>query len=53
MPMKITPMINSKKLKNPAVTVAPPKFAWSVVNESTTRINPRIRINHDMMCAIL
>jgi hypothetical protein len=52
MPTKIAPMINSKKLKNPADTVCPPNVAWIVVNESTTSINPRIRIIQETMCAI-
>ncbi len=52
MPTKIAPMINSKKLKNPVVADAPPNDAWMTVNESTTSINPRIRIIQETMCAI-
>lgn len=52
MAMKIAPIINSKKLKNPVVADIPPKFAWSTVNESTTSINPRIRIIQDTMCTM-
>ena len=52
MPMNIAPMINSKKLKNPVVADAPPNDAWMTVNESTTSINPKIRIIQVMMCVI-